>query len=255
MCLLIPILTGLISALLGYLLGRLLSSGGNQDEYTTRIAKLEADLKANKSAKTALEAALEACESSKKSLEANLSAKTNVSTENQISSDVKDEYTTRIAKLEADLKASKSAKTTLEAALEACESSKKSLEANLSAKANISTGNQNIVSSFAAGATALGVVFNTEEAKAVFGKKIKENDLTVVEGIGPKIQELFHDFDIKTWAGLGAVSIEKCQEILDSGGARFKMHNPKTWPKQAKLAAEGKWKELKQWQDELDGGI
>ncbi|MEJ6796117.1 MAG: 50S ribosomal protein L21, partial [Flavobacteriales bacterium] len=27
-----------------------------------------------------------------------------------------------------------------------------------------------------------------------------------------------------------------------------------TWPAQAKMAAEGKWDELKKWQDELDGG-
>jgi len=32
------------------------------------------------------------------------------------------------------------------------------------------------------------------------------------------------------------------------------MHNPGTWPKQAEMAAEGKWDELKVWQDELDGG-
>jgi hypothetical protein len=30
--------------------------------------------------------------------------------------------------------------------------------------------------------------------------------------------------------------------------------NPGTWPKQAELAAEGKWDELKAWQEELDGG-
>jgi len=31
-------------------------------------------------------------------------------------------------------------------------------------------------------------------------------------------------------------------------------HVTDTWPKQAKLAADGKWEELKKWQDELDGG-
>ncbi len=29
---------------------------------------------------------------------------------------------------------------------------------------------------------------------------------------------------------------------------------PGTWPEQAKMAAEGKWDELKKWQDELNGG-
>ena len=29
---------------------------------------------------------------------------------------------------------------------------------------------------------------------------------------------------------------------------------PGTWPEQAKMAHEGRWDELKKWQDELDGG-
>ena len=28
----------------------------------------------------------------------------------------------------------------------------------------------------------------------------------------------------------------------------------KTWPKQARMAYEGKWQELRQWQDKLNGG-
>ena len=91
-------------------------------------------------------------------------------------------------------------------------------------------------------------------AKAIFGKKIKENDLTVVEGIGPKIKDLFHNFNINTWQALSETSVDKCQEVLNSGGDRFKIHKPGTWPKQASLAASGKWQELKDWQDQLDGG-
>jgi hypothetical protein len=32
------------------------------------------------------------------------------------------------------------------------------------------------------------------------------------------------------------------------------MHDPTTWPAQAKLAAAGKWDELKAMQDNLKGG-
>lgn len=99
------------------------------------------------------------------------------------------------------------------------------------------------------------LIFDADAAKAVFGKKIKANDLTVVEGIGPKIKELFHSFDVNTWGKLSETSVERCQEILNSGGERYKFHNPGTWSKQAKLAFEGKWKELLEWQDKLDGGL
>lgn len=98
------------------------------------------------------------------------------------------------------------------------------------------------------------IPFNASEAAAVFGKKIKENDLTIIEGIGPKIADLFHNKGIKTWKALSESSVEKCQEVLNSGGERYKIHNPGTWPEQAKLAYEGQWKKLFEWQEELDGG-
>ena len=48
--------------------------------------------------------------------------------------------------------------------------------------------------------------------------------------------------------------IEWLQEILDAAGPKYQMHNPKTWPDQADLAAKGRWKELKEYQDILSGG-
>lgn len=98
------------------------------------------------------------------------------------------------------------------------------------------------------------IPFNAELAKGVFGKVIKENDLKIVEGIGPKIEELFHQEGVKTWKQLSETSVEECQRILNVGGDRFDIHNPGTWPRQAQLAYEGKWEELKEWQDILDGG-
>lgn len=133
-----------------------------------------------------------------------------------------DNYTDKIAGLEADL--------------EACRNSKSA----------------NLGSSFAASAPV--ILFDADAAKAAFGKRIKENDLTIIEGIGPKIQELFHNHDVRTWKSLSECSLDKCQRVLDSGGERFKIHNPGTWAEQAKMAYEGKWRELFNWQEELDGG-
>ena len=97
--------------------------------------------------------------------------------------------------------------------------------------------------------------FDANLAKGVFGKTIKENDLTIVEGIGPKIQELFHKNNIKTWKSLSNCSVQKCQSILNNAGEAYRIYNPGTWPKQARMAYEGKWEKLLKWQDELDGGI
>lgn len=138
----------------------------------------------------------------------------------------------------------------LETDLETCRKSRLQLESDLKLAKSAST---NVAASFAAPAVAL-IAFNADAAKAVFGKKIKQDDLTIVEGIGPKIQELFHNHDVKTWKALSECSVDKCQTVLDSGGERFKVHKPKTWSEQAKMAYQGRWAELLKWQDELDGG-
>ncbi len=80
------------------------------------------------------------------------------------------------------------------------------------------------------------------------------DDLKKIEGIGPKIAELLHADGIHTFAQLAATSAERVKEILHAAGPRYQMHNPETWGAQAALAADGKWDELKKWQDEMDGG-
>jgi len=96
--------------------------------------------------------------------------------------------------------------------------------------------------------------FDAAAAEAAMGKKIKQDDLKVVEGIGPKIEQMFRDGGIKTWKALSDTAVARCQEILDGGGERYKVHDPASWPMQAKMCYEGKWAELAKWQDEHDHG-
>ena len=83
---------------------------------------------------------------------------------------------------------------------------------------------------------------------------IKHNDLKVIEGVGPKIESLLKDGGIKTWKKLSESKPEEIQEILDAAGSRYKLANPGTWPRQAKMADDGDWTSLKIYQDKLDGG-
>ncbi len=80
------------------------------------------------------------------------------------------------------------------------------------------------------------------------------DDLEKIEGIGPKIAEVLTEAGIATFAQLAEAAPEQIREILDNAGSQFAAHDPATWPKQAELAAAGKWDELKAWQDELLGG-
>jgi len=81
------------------------------------------------------------------------------------------------------------------------------------------------------------------------------DDLTKVEGIGPKLAEALNAAGINRYAQLADKSASDIKDIITTANSRFASHNPRTWPAQAKLAAEGKWDDLKKWQDELEGGV
>jgi large subunit ribosomal protein L27 len=93
------------------------------------------------------------------------------------------------------------------------------------------------------------------EAPAKKAKKVDgADDLKKIEGIGPKIAELFNNEGILTFAQLAETSTERMEEILAAAGSRYASHNPGTWAKQSAMAAAGQWDELKAWQDEMNGG-
>lgn len=81
------------------------------------------------------------------------------------------------------------------------------------------------------------------------------DDLTKVEGIGPKIADVLRKNGIGSFAQLATLEPEAITAMLKASGGRFGMAKPETWPQQAALAAEGKWDELKKLTDELVGGV
>jgi predicted flap endonuclease-1-like 5' DNA nuclease len=100
----------------------------------------------------------------------------------------------------------------------------------------------------------LGGVDLAAAAAAGFTPK-GDDDLPIIEGIGPKISELLKANGVPTFAKLSSMSVPEISAILDKGGSRFKLANPETWAHQAKLCAENRWTELKKLQDELYAGV
>ncbi len=86
-------------------------------------------------------------------------------------------------------------------------------------------------------------------------KKEKEvsdsDDLTKIEGIGPKIAETLVASGVVTFADLASQEVSVIQETISVVRGS---HDATTWPAQARLAADAKWDELETLQDELDGG-
>jgi len=81
-----------------------------------------------------------------------------------------------------------------------------------------------------------------------------KDDLTKVEGIGPKIQDLLNNNGIWSWKQLSTVSAERIQKVLDNAGPRYRVHNPASWPLQAEMCYKEEWNKLDKWQDDHKGG-
>ncbi|GIM54951.1 50S ribosomal protein L21 [Capnocytophaga cynodegmi] len=95
----------------------------------------------------------------------------------------------------------------------------------------------------------------TEKKEEKPSKSVKADDLKKIEGIGPKASEALVAAGVETFAKLAKKSAEEIKTILAEASSTLAHLDPQTWAAQAQLAADGKWDELKKWQDELNGGI
>lgn len=78
------------------------------------------------------------------------------------------------------------------------------------------------------------------------------DDLTKIEGIGPKTSSVFQEAGVTTFAQLAGSNLEDLKMILKEAGLR--LGDPTTWAEQAQLAANSEWEALEKLQDELKGG-
>jgi predicted flap endonuclease-1-like 5' DNA nuclease len=79
-------------------------------------------------------------------------------------------------------------------------------------------------------------------------------DLTIIEGIGPKIDDLLRAGGIESFVQLAQLRVDDLLDLLERGGPNFRLANPANWAQQALLAAENRWIELKQLQAGMIGG-
>ena len=86
---------------------------------------------------------------------------------------------------------------------------------------------------------------DVEAAREVLGAKVTADDLTVVDGVGPKIAGLLSDAGIDSWRALADADVERLRLVLVEAGPRYRMHDPSSWPTQGRLLAEGRWQDFK----------
>ncbi len=81
---------------------------------------------------------------------------------------------------------------------------------------------------------------------------VVEDDLEIIEGIGPKIASVLREAGITSFVRLAQAKPDELREVLKAAGVR--VASTETWPEQARLASEGRWEELRAYQDRLKGG-
>jgi len=83
---------------------------------------------------------------------------------------------------------------------------------------------------------------------------IQENNLQIVEGIGPKMEEILHQNHIFTFNQLASQTPKQLKAILSSFGDKYRIIDPNSWPQQASLAASQEWMALIDLQKNLNTG-
>lgn len=78
------------------------------------------------------------------------------------------------------------------------------------------------------------------------------DDLTKLEGIGPKVAKILAEAGITSFADLAEADTAEVDKVLDAN--RLQMLDSAGWIEQAKLAAAGDIESLAKLQDELKGG-
>jgi hypothetical protein len=82
--------------------------------------------------------------------------------------------------------------------------------------------------------------------------KKEADDLTSLEGIGPKVSKVLNAAGIYSFTDLASAKADNVQQVLNDAG--LQMMNPEGWIEQAKLAVKGDTEGLMKLQDELKGG-
>ena len=92
---------------------------------------------------------------------------------------------------------------------------------------------------------------NYEHVSKLLGRQVTENDLTLIQGIGPKTASLLQSNGIQTWDDLAKTSVKDLGKILSEAGGVYKSIDPSHWPKQAKMAAKSEWRKLRVFQETI----
>ncbi|MFW6277689.1 MAG: hypothetical protein ACOC1J_03370, partial [Prolixibacteraceae bacterium] len=79
-----------------------------------------------------------------------------------------------------------------------------------------------------------------EVPKAEAKNADERDDLKKLDGVGPKLEEVFNSAGIATFENFASTPVEKLNKILEEAGSRYSGKDPAPWIEQAKQLAQEK---------------
>ena len=93
---------------------------------------------------------------------------------------------------------------------------------------------------------------DTAPEKPVLTKgHIFQDNLQIIEGIGPKMEEILKLNGVDTFSKLSNSSVNEIRSILDTYGDKYRIIDPTDWSSQARFAKDERWDELIDFQHRL----
>jgi len=172
-----------------------------------------------------------------------------------------------VESLEAEVKNLRLKIQGLEADLAACKSARSEADGNVAllrgriremeAAGTIKSGAVKIdtaAASIAAGVASKPIVSGSADSGDKWFAAIGTGKLQIIEGIGPKMEEVLIENGINDFSALAAATSASLRTILDKYGDKYRIIDPNTWPQQAALANSRSWNDLISLQKTLDTG-
>jgi len=164
----------------------------------------------------------------------------------------------RLREMEADMKSLKAKAQSNKAKADATHTSSKpsgdeKVKSSLAGDAG-SSGSSDIVESGSKADAGSSAVSGGSKKKSIYSG-VKNDNLQIIEGIGPKMESVLKENGVSTFADLADQNPDSLRAILAKYGDKYtKIIDPTTWAQQASYGAKGDFDGLIDLQKKLDAG-
>lgn len=160
----------------------------------------------------------------------------------------------RITGLEADMEACKKLRLEAEGNVSLLRGKLRESELAMASTVNISRNKAPIAPTTTISGIVASASAENNDSDDLWFAAIGTDKLQIIEGVGPKMEEVLRENEIQHFSALASMSPTALRDMLNKYGDKYRIIDPNTWPQQAGLANDRKWNDLIALQKTLDTG-